>query len=100
MPPNRRRIGRQTGGRVALFLETDDFGRDHRAMLAAASLRERPAMSLRHGGGVRRLYGNLLGPDRAEDGDEGGFGLRDSRRTPVAFFRRQPISPVLSAPIV
>lgn len=26
-------IGNQTGGRVALFLETDDFARDHRAML-------------------------------------------------------------------
>ncbi|MFN3546176.1 MAG: VOC family protein [Mesorhizobium sp.] len=28
------RIGDQTGGRVFLFLETDDFGRDHAAMLA------------------------------------------------------------------
>ncbi|RRI04994.1 VOC family protein [Mesorhizobium tamadayense] len=28
------RIGDQTGGRVFLFLETDDFARDHRAMLA------------------------------------------------------------------
>jgi catechol 2,3-dioxygenase-like lactoylglutathione lyase family enzyme len=27
-------IGNQTGGRVMLFLETDDFGRDHSAMLA------------------------------------------------------------------
>jgi catechol 2,3-dioxygenase-like lactoylglutathione lyase family enzyme len=27
-------IGRQTGGRVFLFLHTDDFDRDHRAMLA------------------------------------------------------------------
>jgi catechol 2,3-dioxygenase-like lactoylglutathione lyase family enzyme len=27
-------VGRQAGGRVAFFLETDDFGRDHRAMLA------------------------------------------------------------------
>jgi catechol 2,3-dioxygenase-like lactoylglutathione lyase family enzyme len=26
-------IGRQAGGRVFLFLETDDFARDHRAML-------------------------------------------------------------------
>lgn len=29
------RIGDQTGGRVGLFLETDDFHRDHAAMLAA-----------------------------------------------------------------
>jgi len=28
-------IGNQTGGRVAFFLETDDFARDHAAMLAA-----------------------------------------------------------------
>ena len=28
-------IGNQTGGRVFLFLETDDFARDHAAMLAA-----------------------------------------------------------------
>jgi catechol 2,3-dioxygenase-like lactoylglutathione lyase family enzyme len=27
------RIGNQTGGRVFLFLETDNFARDHRAML-------------------------------------------------------------------
>lgn len=29
------RIGDQTGGRVFLFLETDDFARDHAAMQAA-----------------------------------------------------------------
>lgn len=28
-------IGNQAGGRVFLFLETDDFARDHAAMLAA-----------------------------------------------------------------
>ncbi|WP_299394534.1 VOC family protein [Pelagibius sp.] len=31
----RARIGDQTGGRVFLFLMTDDFARDHRAMQAA-----------------------------------------------------------------
>ncbi len=37
------RIGDQTGGRVFLFLETDDFGRDHAAMLAAGvEFREAP----------------------------------------------------------
>ncbi len=30
----RAHIGDQTGGRVFLFLETDDFARDHAAMLA------------------------------------------------------------------
>lgn len=28
-----RRVGDQTGGRVGFFLETDDFARDHAAML-------------------------------------------------------------------
>ncbi|MFC5444437.1 VOC family protein [Rhizobium halophytocola] len=28
-------IGNQTGGRVAFFLQTDDFERDHRAFIAA-----------------------------------------------------------------
>lgn len=31
----RRAIGHQSGGRVFLFLETDDFERDHRAFQAA-----------------------------------------------------------------
>jgi len=31
----RSRIGNQTGGRVGFFLHTDDFQRDHAAMLAA-----------------------------------------------------------------
>jgi catechol 2,3-dioxygenase-like lactoylglutathione lyase family enzyme len=36
-------IGNQTGGRVFLFLETDDFARDHAAMLAnGVEFREAP----------------------------------------------------------
>ncbi len=31
-PAQRERIGDQTGGRVFIFLETDDFWRDYRAM--------------------------------------------------------------------
>lgn len=31
----RAAVGNQTGGRVMMFLETDDFARDHRRMLAA-----------------------------------------------------------------
>lgn len=34
-PEQEARIGDQTGGRVFLFLETDDFARDHGAMTAA-----------------------------------------------------------------
>ncbi|PYE29371.1 catechol 2,3-dioxygenase-like lactoylglutathione lyase family enzyme [Rhizobium sp. PP-F2F-G20b] len=36
-------IGNQTGGRVAFFLHTDDFARDHAAMLAkGVAFREAP----------------------------------------------------------
>ena len=36
-------IGSQTGGRVAFFLHTDDFARDHAAMLAkGVTFREEP----------------------------------------------------------
>ena len=38
-----KRIGNQTGGRVFLFLETDDFARDHAAMLEkGVEFREAP----------------------------------------------------------
>ena len=55
------RIGDQTGGRVFLFLETDDFARDHAAMLAAASSSARrramrPTVSVAV---FADLYGNL-----------------------------------------
>ena len=33
-PKQEAAIGNQTGGRVGFFLETDDFARDHAAMLA------------------------------------------------------------------
>ncbi len=33
-PEQEAAVGRQAGGRVAFFLETDDFTRDHAAMLA------------------------------------------------------------------
>jgi len=35
-------IGHQAGGRVFLFLKTDDFARDHAAMLAAGVVFEEP----------------------------------------------------------
>jgi len=38
----RAAIGNQTGGRVFLFLETDDFAHDHAAMLAAGVIFEEP----------------------------------------------------------
>jgi catechol 2,3-dioxygenase-like lactoylglutathione lyase family enzyme len=42
-PEQVARIGDQTGGRVWLFLETDDFDRDHAAFIAAGVIfRETP----------------------------------------------------------
>lgn len=55
------RIGNQTGGRVFLFLETDDFSRDHRAMLAkGVEFREAPRQEAYGTVAVfADLYGNL-----------------------------------------
>lgn len=55
------RIGDQTGGRVFLFLHTDDFWRDHRAMTEhGIKFREAPREE-RYGTVVvfEDLYGNL-----------------------------------------
>ena len=55
------RIGDQTGGRVFLFLETDDFSRDHAAMLAkGVEFREAPRHEAYGTVAVfSDLYGNL-----------------------------------------
>ncbi len=57
----RSRVGDQTGGRVFLFLETDDFNRDHAAMLAAGvDFREPPRHEAYGSVAVfADLYGNL-----------------------------------------
>jgi catechol 2,3-dioxygenase-like lactoylglutathione lyase family enzyme len=57
----RARIGNQTGGRVFLFLETDDFSRDHAAMLAnGVTFREAPRAEAYGTVAVfADLYGNL-----------------------------------------
>jgi len=55
------RVGDQAGGRVFLFLETDDFRRDHAAMLAAGvAFREAPRDEVYGTVAVfADLYGNL-----------------------------------------
>lgn len=63
------RIGDQTGGRVFLFLETDDFARDHAAMTARGiRFLETPRREAYGTVAVfEDLYGNkwdLLGPAR------------------------------------
>jgi catechol 2,3-dioxygenase-like lactoylglutathione lyase family enzyme len=54
-------VGNQTGGRVFLFLETDDFERDHAAMIArGVEFREAPRHELYGTVAVfADLYGNL-----------------------------------------
>lgn len=55
------RIGTQTGGRVFLFLETDDFARDHATMLEkGVEFREAPRVELYGTVAVfADLHGNL-----------------------------------------
>ena len=56
-----RRIGDQAGGRVFLFLATDDFARDHHAFTAAGVEWVRPPTTHEYGlvAVFRDLYGNL-----------------------------------------
>lgn len=59
-PEEESRIGNQTGGRVFLFLHTDDFWRDYRAMTARGVkfLREPKEESYGTVGVFEDLYGN------------------------------------------
>ncbi|MEW9307787.1 VOC family protein [Labrys neptuniae] len=60
-PPQAAAIGNQTGGRVFLFLNTDDFRRDHRLYLArGVRFHEEPRMEAYGTVAVfEDLYGNL-----------------------------------------
>lgn len=57
----RSRIGNQTGGRVFLFLKTDDFWRDHKAMLEKGIKFTREPKKEEYGtvAVFEDLYGNL-----------------------------------------
>lgn len=66
-------IGQQTGGRVFLFLSTDDFWRDYHEMLAAGIKFARPPKAAPYGmvAVFEDLYGNLwdlIGPSAQEPG--------------------------------
>lgn len=54
-------VGNQAGGRVFLFLSTDNFARDHAAFTAAGVKWERPPATYDYGtvAVFRDLYGNL-----------------------------------------
>jgi catechol 2,3-dioxygenase-like lactoylglutathione lyase family enzyme len=55
------RVGNQTGGRVFLFLYTDDFWRDHKAMLEKGIVFVREPVEESYGtvAVFKDLYGNL-----------------------------------------
>ena len=57
----RESLGNQTGGRVAFFLETDDFARDHAAFVANGVRFARPPKVESYGtvAVFQDLYGNL-----------------------------------------
>ena len=59
-PEQASRIGNQTGGRVFLFLNTDDFWRDYRAMTARGVKFVRPPSEASYGtvAVFEDLYGN------------------------------------------
>jgi len=60
-PEQEARIGDQTGGRVFLFLETDDFDATHKAMVAAGVRFKEAPRSEAYGkvAVFEDLYGNL-----------------------------------------
>jgi catechol 2,3-dioxygenase-like lactoylglutathione lyase family enzyme len=60
-PEQRALVGNQTGGRVFLFLQTDDFWRDYRRFVAAGVEFERPPSEQAYGtvAVFKDLYGNL-----------------------------------------
>jgi catechol 2,3-dioxygenase-like lactoylglutathione lyase family enzyme len=59
-PDQEARVGDQTGGRVGLFLYTDDFDRDYERMTAAGVVFEEPPRHESYGtvAVFRDLYGN------------------------------------------
>ena len=70
-PEQAARIGDQTGGRVGLFLETDDFQRDYAAMTAQGVHFHRAPVKAAYGivAVFEDLYGNLW--DLIEPGTRG-----------------------------
>ncbi len=77
VPDQRAAIGHQAGGRVFLFLQTDDFVRDHAAMLAAGVHFEESPRHEPYGSVAvwRDPFGNrwdLIGPSVSEDARQGG----------------------------
>lgn len=76
-PEQAASIGNQAGGRVFLFLQTDDFARDHAAMQAAGVTFEEAPRHEAYGSVAvwRDPFGNrwdLIGPPSGKDARQGG----------------------------
>jgi catechol 2,3-dioxygenase-like lactoylglutathione lyase family enzyme len=69
-PGQLARVGDQAGGRVFLFLHTDDFERDHRAYTERGVAFVRPPRDMPYGrvAVFRDLYGNLWDLVQRNDG--------------------------------
>ena len=94
------RIGDQTGGRVAFFLETDDFRRDHAAMTAkGVAFKETPRDEPYGTVAVfRRPLRQSVGPDPAR---LTGLAIHRRARLLAVAFRACPAYIAISAaPIV
>jgi catechol 2,3-dioxygenase-like lactoylglutathione lyase family enzyme len=91
----RSRVGNQAGGRVFLFLHTDDFRRDWQRMRAAGvRFREAPApRALRHRGGVRGLVRQCVGPAGVEEAL-----IRNGRFSRPLLSRPRPVRRSSTAP--
>jgi catechol 2,3-dioxygenase-like lactoylglutathione lyase family enzyme len=77
-PEQARFVGNQAGGRVFLFLETDDFDRDHRAMSEAGIRFTREPKHAPYGivAVFEDLYGNLWDLVQFAHGAEDAAGDR------------------------
>ena len=74
-PEQATRVGNQTGGRVFLFLHTDDFERDYAAYRARGVAFVRPAQDMPYGrvAVFRDPYGNLWDLVEPRGGVESGL---------------------------
>ena len=75
------RVGNQTGGRVFLFLHTDDFWRDYNCYVAKGVRFVRTPSEERHGtvAVFRDLYGNLWDLVQPKDASSAGDFLQAVR---------------------
>jgi catechol 2,3-dioxygenase-like lactoylglutathione lyase family enzyme len=85
-PEQDSRVGDQTGGRVFLFLETDDFARDYAAMRERGVAFEEPPRREAYGAVAifRDLYGNRWDLIERGEGTDGGSSPPSERTARAA----------------